>query len=716
MIDLTGVTHHPAVEEIVDVLCAKTQNTDRGFFHAEVAYFLGKIASNMRACIVTKDRGTLPVNMYVMALATSGFGKNHSVGIMENEFLRDFQQRYVEDTLPTIAEMSLWGIANNRAARNGTEPKDEFDAASAEYKRVGPFVFSFDSGTTPAVKQLRHKLLMANSGAINLQIDEIGSNIIGETEVLTTFLELYDQGVVKQKLTKHTSENLRGEELIGKTPANMLLFGTPAQLLDGGQTEERFYSLLETGYARRCIFGFGQATSKAFNTQTPEEIFRRLTLPANDAAILKWSSHFHSLADPALHGWKITVPDPVAIKLLEYKIACEREAEELPEHDDIRKAELGHRYFKALKLAGAYAFVDMVSEMEMDHLLQAILLVEEAGTAFQKILTREKAYVKLAKYIADINTEVTHADLLEALPFYKSTNAGRTEQMMLATAWGYKQHIIIKKTFLDGIEFFRGEKLQETDLSKLMLSHSDHWAYNYQSETAPFDQLHMLTQLPNYHWANHSFRNGHRAEENVIGGFNMVVVDVDGGVDIATAHELLREYKFMTYTTKRHTEEANRFRLILPINYHLNLDADDYREFMEGVTSWLPFPIDDAANQRSRKWECFAGGSYFYNHEGALLDALHFIPKTSKNEQYRASISKIESMDNLERWFATRMATGNRNNNMARFAFALIDSGLDLVQVTQHVHDFNNKLANPLPKAELETTVLASAAKHFLSP
>ena len=68
MIDLTGVTHHPAIEEIVDVLCNKTQNTDRGFFRAETAFFLSKMASSMRATIVTKDRGEIPVNMYVLAL------------------------------------------------------------------------------------------------------------------------------------------------------------------------------------------------------------------------------------------------------------------------------------------------------------------------------------------------------------------------------------------------------------------------------------------------------------------------------------------------------------------------------------------------------------------------------------------------------------------------------------------------------------------------
>ena len=89
-IDLTGVTHHPAIEEIVDVLCNKTQNNDRGFFRVEVAYFLAKMASCMGATIVTKDRGDLPVNIYAMALATSGFGKGHSVNIVENEFMKGF--------------------------------------------------------------------------------------------------------------------------------------------------------------------------------------------------------------------------------------------------------------------------------------------------------------------------------------------------------------------------------------------------------------------------------------------------------------------------------------------------------------------------------------------------------------------------------------------------------------------------------------------------
>lgn len=716
MLDFTGVDHHPALEEIVDVLCNKTLNTDRGFFRVEVAYFLGKVAGSMRASIVTKDRGEIPVNIYALALGTSGYGKGHSVNVMEQEFLAGFKKRFMEDTIPVISEKHLWDIANERAARKGTDQTDEFESVEAEYKRAGAIPFTFDSGTAPAVKQLRHKLVMGKIGAINLAIDEIGSNLLNNIEILTLFLELYDQGLVKQKLTKNTSENIRGEELDGKTPTNMLLFGTPSKLFDGSQTEDHFYSFLETGYARRCLFGVGHQQRKAFHSQTPEEIYRNQINPQNTATVDKWADHFLRLADPAKYGWKAYVSDEVAIALLTYKIECEKAAELLPEHEEIQKAELSHRYFKALKLAGAYAFLDESNDVEMLHLLQAIKLVEESGESFKTILSREKNYVKLAKYIADVGTDVTHADLHEALPFYKSGNAARNEMMTLAIAWGYKQHIIIKKTYVDGIDFFKGEKLEETDLQEMTISYGEHWAYDYLTERVPFDQLHTLMGADGFHWCNHGLKNGHRSEETVLPGFNMVVLDIDGGVSLETVHELMKEYKFMTYTTKRHTDEQNRFRLILPINYNLQLDTEEYKDFMNALMEWLPFDSDESSNQRAKKWETLENTSVHYNTEGHLLDALKFIPKTRKNEEYVKERQAIQSMDNLERWFAERIARGNRNNQMIKFAMALVDSGMNLIEVSDRVHGFNKKLENPLPEAEINNTILTTVAKRLQEP
>jgi hypothetical protein len=589
-----------------------------------------------------------------------------------------------------------------------------FDKTVADYKRKGAYPFTFDSGTGPAVKQLRNKLLMANAGAINMQIDEIGLNLLANVEVLTLFLELYDQGMVKPKLTKNTNDNERDEDLDGKTPTNMLLFGTAMKLLDGAETEENFYTFLETGYARRCLFGWGQQAKKSFHQQTPTEIYNRLISPTNSNIVDKWAAKFTNLADPVKFNWKMEVDDAVGILLLTYKIQCEEAAEKLADHQEILKAELTHRYFKALKLAGIYAFIDESNAVETDHLLQAIKLVEESGTSFQLLLNREKTYVKLAKYIATCGTEVTHADLHEALPFYKQGNMQRNELMTLATAWGYRQHILIKKTFIDGIEFYKGETLEKTDLEKLIISYSNHWAYNYTAEPVPFDKLHVMTQEKDIHWANHHFKDEHRTEENAIPGFNCIVLDIDKGTPLATAMDLMKEFKFFTHTTKRHTPEANRFRMVLPINYKLELDAEEYREFMLNVMKWLPFEIDEQANQRSRKWQSCETGVYKYNLDGEIFDALKFIPKTAKNEAYQAEFKQIENLSNLERWFAQRIASGNRNNNMLKFAMALVDGGLSLMDAERAIYAFNDRLNQPLRRDEIATTIMKTVGKRYI--
>ena len=493
----------------------------------------------------------------------------------------------------------------------------------------------------------------------------------------------------------------------------MLLFGTPVKLLDGGQTEDMFYSFLEVGYARRCLFGIGKLDKKALYSMDPAQIFARLTDPSNTAIVNKWSQHFFNLADPAKFNWQMTISDQTSINLIQYKSECERLADALPEHEEIKKAELSHRYFKALKLAGALTFVDESPEVTDTYLYQAIKLVEESGDAFGSILTREKAYMKLAKYIANSKSEVTHADLTEALPFYKSGVAARNEMMSLATAWGYKNCIVIKKALVDGIEFFKGETLQQTNLDKMILSWSNDLAYNYQPEEGPWDQLKVLFQGTGLNWCNHRFKDGHRCNTEVLPGFNMVVVDVDGTTTINTVKELFKSYKYILYTTKRHqTEGKDRFRLVFPINYVLKLSVDEYKEFMNNIFKWLPFETDECANQASKKWSSYDGGQYFQN-DGDILDALKFIPGTSRNDQYKKEMAKIEDLGNLERWFAAQMSEGNRNNNMFKYGMALVDSGLTFEEVSNQIKKFNKQLSNPLPEEELEKSVLVTIAKKF---
>ena len=44
-------------------------------------------------------------------------------------------------------------------------------------------------------------------------------------------------------------------------------------------------------------------------------------------------------------------------------------------------------------------------------------LVEDSGEAFDQMLTRDRNYVKLAKYISTVKRDVTHVDMVERFTF-----------------------------------------------------------------------------------------------------------------------------------------------------------------------------------------------------------------------------------------------------------------------------------------------------------
>lgn len=698
-------------EQLVRVLTKKTHSDNPLFFRVSVAYHMAKIASMMHTTISTPDRGDIPVSLYALNLAPSGYGKGLSNNIIEDQVVAKFKQKFMTETFPLVASDSIYKLAAARAIKNKTDVDQELANTEREYHNTGSMVFSFDSATGPAVKQIRHKILMSGIGSLCLEMDEVGANFVNNTDALNAFIELYDVGKIKDKITLNTADSKRREAIDGRTPTNMLLFGTPSKLLDGGKTEQEFFTMLEMGYARRCLFGYADKASKSTASLTPEELYDQMTDSSSEIHLDTMALRLEHLADPSHYATKLSMSKDVTLELLSYQIHCTRIADTMADHEEVQKAEISHRYFRALKLAGAYAFIDGSAEVTMDHLHAAIKLLEDSGVAFQRILTREKPYVKLAKYIADVGSEVTQVDLMEDLPFYKGSAASRSDMMNLAIAYGYKNNIIIKKSFVDGIEFLRGESLKETDLSKMIFSYSTDITTGFVGTTAPFTRLHELTSVEGYHYTAHHFKDQYRSSENAIEGFNLVILDVDKDCSLDTARFLLENYTYLIATTKRHTESHHRFRILLPLSHTLKLSAKDYSQFMSNLFEWLPFSVDIATKDIARKWETFPG-QYFYN-EGELLDAMLFIPQTKKSEDQRRANAEIASMTSLERWFVSNTGEGNRSNMILKYALALVDNNYNIEQVQNAVYAFNSKLPDPLPEAELASTVMLTVAKKL---
>jgi hypothetical protein len=717
MRDLNQLEYHPKQEKVVDILKDQVQNSDSTFFRLMVSYYFNKLASMMRTNVSIPGRGVIPVNMYCINLAVSGSGKGHSINIIEDQVIHKFRERFLEETFVIKKDESLAKLAVRRANKKGTDPDNEQELLDKEFDEAGEMVFSFDSATTPAVKQMRHKLLMANAGSMNMELDEVGHNLLGNIDVLTTFLELFDLGKTKQKLVKSTKENQRQSTLFGSTPTNMLLFGTPTKLLNGGKEEDGFYEMLETGYARRCFFGYSRNRASSVTNYTADEIYDIFNDVSSANYLAQLADELAQLADPVNFGSTLTMNEDVAKEWINYRLHCEREAQRLSEYEEIRKAELMHRHFKVIKLAGAYAFVDNAMCITEDHLYNAVAMAEESGEAVTSILNRDRPYVKLASYICSIGKEVTHADLIEDLPFYKGSEAQKREMLTLAIAHGYKNNMVIKKEEIDGIDFFSGSSLAETDLASLIVSHSDDITTGYVNADVKFNQLQIFGKEGGHHWVNHHLHNeqnkgGYRDETHCKPGFNLIVLDVDGGTPIQTAQLLLEDYTYIIHTTKSHTAKSHRYRIIMPISHVIELNGEEYKAFMRSVFEWLPFEVDTQIH-RVKKWESCKG--VVYQNQGNVLDALQFIPKTKKSEEAKVKLAAQGNMTALERWFVNNIEVGNRNNMLLRYAYACIDMGQDDNTIRNNVLGLNAKLAEPLDEHEVITTVLMSASRKLAS-
>ena len=714
---LANGAYNPLTEDLLDVLEKKTNNYSHNYFRVIIGFHLAQIASNMRCKIKGATLGTIPVNMYVCGLMPSGAGKGFSLRILEDYVINNFKSIFINNTLPTILENNLNVLAQKKSIITGMPMDDCLKALQKESLDYGPLPYNFDSGTGAAFKQVRAKAQLCNAGALTFICDEIGSNLINNGELNSIGLEVFDNGDLKAKITKNSDANRRAEDRSDPVPTNILWFGTPSKLLNGGKEEDAFYSLLNEGYARRMFFGEGQ---RHFQPNMTGKEYRDQLIQCNFAQKLAGiSDTLGKLCNLGNHNRTLLIGEQEEEFVYEYKIWCANNAAKLPSHEDIRKTELEHRFWKGIKLAGAYAFVEGSPTVTIDHLIAAFKLVEDSGKSLDKILRREKPYVRLARYIGEINKPITHADLSEELPFFKGTAAQRQDLIALASAWGYQNGIVIKSFEQNKIPFLEGQMLEETDMDKIILSISSDITYNYNNLEQSWSKIKRLGENDGFHWCVHHFmadpnhpeQGNHRAAKYVVPAFNLLVLDIDGGTSLDSAKDVLKEYTYLIYTTKsngipKNGTIAERFRIILPMKYKLYLNEKDYKQFMLNVFDTLPFTLDAQTGDIARKW--LSNNGTVYENDGELFDPKPYIPNTSLDKERRESLKHCKDMDNITRWFYKHLQAGNRNNGLFRYGCMLHDKGYALSEIREKVLDLNSRLETPLDLNELENTVFTS--------
>ena len=702
-INYSSFKFHEAQEDLVDILVKKTGKDERGYFRILVAYKMAEIASQMRTSV--DYLGTIvPTNLYAVNLATSGFSKDMSMGILDKDIFGRFRKKFEGETFPSVSELNLQSMADMRVVKDGIEQMRAEADVQTEYKLLPKFLYSFGASTIEGYKALRNKLSMGEIGATSFIIGEIGSSMQANSEALVELLNSYDMGLSKQKLIKNDSN----AEMYGAVPSNLFMFGTQSKLFDGGKIEEDFFNLLEEGYGRRLFFGYVESHKSGGMDLTPEELYDIAMDTTTELTVQSIASTYENLADVGYSNQTMAMTKDVAMLFIAYRKKCDEEADSYRSHEDIKKAVKGHGYWRAVKLAGAYAFVDEETEISVDHAKAAIALVESSNKSFDDISKRPTSYVKLINYMADIDREITQVELLENLPFYKGSEYQKKEMMTLAIAHGYRNKIVVRKTYSDGVEFFKAERLVETSLDAVSVSWSRDITHGYEEHVGPWNQLPTMVCENGFHYTVNNWEKGHRNSDNLIQGFNLCVIDVDGGTTVKAAQSLLDEYQYLMYETKRSTPALNRFRIIIPLSHTIKLDRENFKLFMENIFDFMPFDVDDGTSDCARKW--LSNKAEPIMNEGKMLDVYDFLPATKKQEEMQVQSDKITNADSVQKYFLLNHTSG-RNNAALKYAFMLLENGHSSDEVVLLARDFNSKLSTPLPDKELASTVFKSVYK-----
>lgn len=692
--------------DILKILQTKMTTKDEGFLLNLITYKLGQIATNMGTTVTYIGGKKIPTNIYVLNLANSGFSKGKSLKFLETEIFHKFKDNFSTGTFIDKTRLEVEARADLNAILTGKEPKFEEQVLWKKITDLPSYVYTFGSGSTPeGLKGLMTSLSMRRTGAISLEIDEIGSNISSNKEVLDTALEVYDNGLVKNKL-KRTDSNA---EIENPVAMNLMAFGTPSRLFDGGPSEEQLMSFLETGYGRRFLFGY---VDEQTSVMEASEKMLSLMDKSVDADAERIADELKLLSDIRRHSMEIELEDDANVLLFEYEEKCLKQAGLLKAYQDIEITEMSHRYFRVLKISGIYGFIEGSKTVTKRMVEDAIELVERSGEAFKKTMQRDKPYVRLAKYIAEQGAApVTLADLTHDLGgFFKGSESAKRDMLTLAKSWAATNDIIIKESLTGDIQYFTGEVVQNTSLDNIIVSASTDLASGYVPHNAKWtDFTKLCTRDMNF--CTHHFEDQHRTGTKAILDTNLLVLDIDEGVSLKLAQKLLEDYEYLMYTTKRHTETHNRFRVLIPMSKIIKLTEEEHTNFYKNIYDWLPFEVDDQTADIARKWQTYKESKVFTN-EGKMFDPTIHIPNTTKAIKTREHLKSFgNDVSKLERYIFANVK--GRNNGLLQLAAVHVDRGLDYDTVDQLICASNAKLADPLSDKEIAATVMKTVSKKI---
>ena len=685
-------------EEILD--CLETvgkRKTDRMIWESSLYYFISILMNkyNFRKTIGSRNA----IRYYSIVFAQSGVGKSFSLSTLEKLF-----------------HLDNYGQAMKRFFEQSVSMLPEAPSDVAEVLRYMPkTAITGLEGTKEGLFYITLSQVSSNFGSLNMMTEELGESISSSAEVLSKLKEMYD-GKYKAKVVKGDM-NSELKDDINNIICNFIGVGTRKGVTK--EAERELNRIATSGmYRRTFIVDSKQYVEKnKIESKLPKVAEYIDSLNDNFKAdfINRREIDFFSEHDMKLESGFAERLEEIDDDLI--KIASNDRLNEFIQYDTGSLEMI-------IDLAHIISFIEWESEVSIssldkayDFFMRTRHSVEET---FKTIHPYKVMYDLLKK--KDNMTISEMAEIEHKIPITKTAVA---DNIALLEELCYRKDQILHKN--DGkVLRYRIEELPINKLDKLIVSiHNEgheEFAINFQPLEVNWEQLHDLAisdKAESFCTAHFEPTTkapaGHREAKSYIEGANVIAFDIDDGMTIAEAQELLSEYTYLIYTSKSHNTEKydyrDRFRILLPTKNKFYVTPDQHKSLYINIEEFLGLKNNDIQTRNTSRLWYTNPDAILFDNEGQLLDVTFLLPSTDKSDTYIPRMQEVNrSLEDGEvsrreagfiKWFLMNTSEGNRHENLTKAAYFFYQ-GLGLSDWKSRVSRLNLTLANPMTDREMK--------------
>jgi len=685
------------IEEIVEKLSTVgKRRTDPLIWESSLYYFASILLNkyNYRKTIGSRRA----IRYYSIVFAQSGVGKSFSLS-----------------TLEKIFHLENYGQAMKRFYEQSVSMLPEVPGDVDETLRYMPkTAITGLEGSKEGLFYVTAAQVASNFGSLNIMTEELGESISSSSEVLSKLKEMYD-GKYKAKVVKGDATSELKDDINGII-CNFIGVGTRKGVTKDAERE--LNRITTSGLYRRSFI----IDSKLYVEKNKEEsqlkILKEYIEKLNDYSkedfVKRSQIDFFAEKDMTLEKGFIDRLEEIDDILIE--IASNDRLNEFIQYDT-------GSLDMIVDLAHIISFIELEDKVSISSLNKAydffIRSRKSVEETFKTLHPYKIMYDLLKK--KDNMTISEMAEIDHNLPIAKTAV---TDNIALLEELCYRRDEVLIKN--EGkVTRYRIEELPVNKLDKLIVSiHNEgdkEFAINFKPLEVTWNQLEDLVKSEKVQsFCTAHFEpsarapEGHRQAKSYIEGANLIAFDIDDGMTLEEAKQLLSEYTYIIYTSKSHNSSQynyrDRFRILLPTKNKFYVTTDQHKDLYINIEDYLSIKNNDIQTRNvSRLWYTNSKALIFKN-EGVLLDVTYLLPSTDKSDSYLPKMNEInEEMEEgrlskreagYMKYFFAATSKGNRHENLTKAAYFFKDLGMS--DWKEKVTRLNLMLSEPMSERDMK--------------